>query len=660
MQSANLSQSIKTIAGIGDKTYSKFLKLGVSTVQDLLFYTPVKYRDTRNILTVKEFLALETGTFKATIEKVSAARRGRYFVVNVLAQDSTGTIRLVWFNQPYILQTLKKGNQYLFYGKMSKGVVNQPKFEIIKDNIDTKTLGKLISIYNATSGVSSLVIRSKIKLAMTDLDDTLPQNIRKEQGMIDITDAIHKIHFPKSEQDIEEAKKRLAFDELLSILLDVELKKKLIGKGKTPVLKHGKYKQDIEEFIKTLEFKLTTDQNQAIKDMFDDFSSGKPMRRLLNGDVGSGKTVVAFIAAYLLYLAGYSIVFMAPTTILAQQHYETFLKYAKKSSIKSKEIALVISKSKKNLTDKRLVIGTHALLYDCVLPKETLLVIVDEQHRFGVKQRESLLKGKEFHYLSMTATPIPRTLANILYGDMEVSYIKSMPIDRLPIKTHLVPEEKREECLKWIANQVRKNKDQAYIVYPVIEQSSKIETRSLINSYEQLKSDIFFDLKVGLLHGRMEDKEKERVINEFKKGGYDIIISTTVVEVGIDVPNATIMLIEGAQQFGLAQLHQLRGRVGRGRKQSYCFVIPNKASQDSSKRLKFFAKNSNGFDLAEFDLENRGPGQVFGVLQAGIPEFKIADIMNISLVKKYKQVAKEIVDNNTKEQIKNIKEGLFR
>ncbi len=684
MPKLNLSSDVCELWGVGDFAKKKFSKLEIYTVGDLLYTPPFRYDDTREILTVKQFVKRREGTFKAKLINIDSFKRGRYFIINAKAEDDTAEVGLVWFNQKYILRTLKVGQQYLFSGKLSNSrgreAVNTPKFELCKDGQNAqpeheRNLGAITPVYPATEGISSNWIRAKIKRVHDQIGslvkDTLPDSIRKKYDLLPLDEAIYKLHFPKEQVDIDQARRRLAFDELIKILIQIEQRSEEYKSRRAVKIDPEKQTDQVDQFIKKLEFELSKDQKKAIEEMLADISDGSPMRRLLNGDVGSGKTVVSFILAYYLYLNGYTSIFMAPTTILAQQHWELFRHYSRIAEIDADKIILeksgrkavgAISAKKENM----IIVGTHSLLYEKQLPKDTALVVIDEQHRFGVKQRERLGKlsaQKLFpHYLSMTATPIPRTLTNVLYGDMAVSYIKTPPKSRQVIQTHLVPSGKRDECFKWAHEKIVNDDAQLFVIYPIIEKSEKLHSKSLLSSFEEMKKSYFKDIEVGLLHGRLKDEQKDEVLRRFKEKEYQVLVSTTVVEVGIDIPDATIMIIEGAERFGLAQLHQLRGRVGRGDKQAYCFVIPSEDIEDAQgvkKRLEYFAENSNGFDLAQFDLKSRGPGEVYGNLQAGIPNLKIADIMDIGAVKKYREASRQILDKYNDEEIEDILGGLF-
>ncbi len=664
---------ITEIKGIGEKQAEKFSKLNIETVQDLLFHIPFRYQDTSSVISIQEFKEREEGTFLAEIEKVTTV----YFkkkITTIKVKDETGTLNLTYFNQAYLQKTLKEGDIYLFSAKITrkgkqKSIYN-PKFEKFKEDPQNQThLGKLVGIYPETKGLSSRIIRSKIKSLEKEtngFDNLIKDPLTKESlakfNLLPLGNAIKKIHFPKNQLDIDEAKKRLAFDEMLRIGFKIEAQKLKQEKERSEPM--GINSSVLNDFIKSLPFELTDDQNTAIEEILQDTNKKKPMNRLLNGDVGSGKTVVAAVAILNTIKNGFSSILIAPTTVLAKQHYETFNKIFNGFDI---DIELCIS-TKKTIkkADNKLIIGTHAILYEKELPTDLNLVIIDEQHKFGVEQRDYFKqKSKNSpHYLTMTATPIPRSLTEIFFGGLDVSEIRQKPKYQKEIKTYFTPYRKREDCFLWIKNKIQKSKkngvyeDQAFVIYPLIEESEKLSAKAVLVEVEYLKK-LFKGLNVDFLHGRLKEKEKEKLLKNFRKKEIQVLVSTTVIEVGIDIPDATIMVIEDAERFGLAQLHQLRGRVGRGEKESYCFVIPNSNVEKDSpaqKRLIYFAEHSSGFEVAEYDLESRGPGEVYGLRQSGVPNFKVASIHDIKLLNKARKLAKKYLkeDNNPEKILENI------
>ena len=662
---------ISELKGIGPKSLYLYENLGIHTVRDLLFHIPFRYQDTSEIISIKEFKERGEGTFLAEIEDVKTT----YFrkkITTVKVKDDTDTLRLTYFNQSYLQKTLQKGEIYLFDAKYStsrngktKNIYN-PKFEKFKYEKEKQLhVGKIVGVYPETKGLTSAMLRRKIADLQDDipkiLDDPLEKNIKKSNLKLPfISKAIEKIHFPKDQKDIDMAKQRLSFDEMLRVAIKIEREKE--AKRKEKAKKIPLDSKVLNNFIKSLPYKLTDDQNKAVAEILSDCNNSIPMTRLLNGDVGSGKTVVAGIAILNCIKNGFSSILLAPTTVLAKQHFETFNKLFKDFDI---DIELCIS-SDKNISDadNKLIIGTHAILYDMALPKDLNLVIIDEQHRFGVEQREYFReKGKYSpHYLTMTATPIPRSLTEIFFGGLDVSEIKEKPKGRIEVKTYYTPVRKRLECFEWVKEKILESKgeNQAFFIYPLIEETEKSTRKSVLNEYESLK-EIFKGLKVKYLHGKLKEEEKSKLLEDFRKKKIDVLVSTTVIEVGIDIPDATIMVVEDAERFGLAQLHQLRGRVGRSDKESYCFVIPSSSVERGSpaeERLLYFSKHSSGFDVAQYDLQTRGPGEVYGTRQSGIPIFKVADIYDVDLLKRARTFAKKLIKEDN--DLEYILDNLFR
>lgn len=650
---------ISQLKGVGPKSKFLFENLGITTVKDLLTHIPFRYQDTSNIISIAEFKELKEGTFLGEIEDVKTT----YFrkkITTVKVKDDSGNLRLVFFNQAYLQKTFKKGQIYLFDAKISekngRRNIYNPKFEIFKEVKERQLhVGKIVGIYPETKGLSSAMLRRRI----TDLREDI-KNIFEDplvgysHSMITLEKAIEKIHFPESFEEIEEAKKRLAFDEMLRIGIKIE--EENLKRKKERAISIPLDSKNINSFLKSLPYELTSDQNKAIQEILNDCLSTTPMNRLLNGDVGSGKTVVAAIAILNSIKNGFSAILLAPTTVLAKQHFDTFEKLFKKFDI---DIELCIS-TEKNISnaENKLIIGTHAILYSKTLPRDLNLVIIDEQHRFGVEQREYFKKeGKRApHYLTMTATPIPRSLTEIFFGGMHVSEIREKPKERIEVKTYFTPVKKRLECFDWVKEKIISSgrEERAFFIYPLIEETEKSTRKSILNEFETL-TKIFTGLNVQYLHGKLKEEEKNKLLDDFRKKKIDVLVSTTVIEVGIDIPDATIMVIEDSERFGLAQLHQLRGRVGRSDKDSFCFVIPSnsvKKGSPAEERLLYFAKHSSGFEVAEFDLKRRGPGEVYGTRQSGIPNFKVASIYDTKLLKDARVFAKKILkEDNDKQHI---------
>lgn len=649
------NESVEIIPLIGPKQKKYLEQLDVFTVQDLLFHIPYKYKDTSNIIPIEQLKQEREGTILAEVISIKNTwTRYRKVITKAVVADETDKINIIWFNQSFLTKNIKPGETFLFEGKMSKksNDFSNPAYE--KFSTNQTHLGKITPFYPETAGITSKWLRSKINWLKPNIDkiveDRIPNEILKKYNLLDLKKAIEKIHFAKDFEEIEIARKRLAFDEMLNISIQIEERKKRRQKKKVHKVK--KQEEKIEKFISSLSFELTKDQKKANEEILKDMEKTKPMNRLLNGDVGSGKTIVAGIAAYNAWLSGYSTIIMVPTTILAKQHYKTFCDLFEDLDVK---IQLRISKKEiEDSKEPQIIIGTHALLFNTQLPKNTALVVVDEQHRFGVNQREKIICSKA-HYLTMTATPIPRTLTSIIYGDMDVSLIIEKPKNRIPIETKFITSEKREECYKAIARKIKNSKftEQAFIIFPLIDESEKIDAKAATAEFEKISKTWFKDIKTSLLHGKIKEEEKNKILKDFKEKKINALFATSVIEVGVDFPDATMMIVESAERFGLAQLHQFRGRIGRGDKQSYCFVLANNLTENSKRRLKYFSKNNSGFDVAEYDLKSRGPGEVYGFRQTGIPILKVADITNFDLLSTTRSVAQYLEEKGVSKEVKN-------
>lgn len=660
-----INDQINTLPNTSPVTLKKLKSLEITTYWDLINYLPLRYESFQTISRISEVQNGELVTIIGTIiESQYQVTRTGLKIQKFLIEDKTGTIDASWYNQPYLLSLLHKGQRIAVAGeikKFGKKYSIQPKgYEILINNdlSQLKHTARLVPIYSEKQSLSSKTLREKIWYSLKNYADTiqeyLPKKLIQSNDLIEEKTAYKSIHFPISKTNEVQARNRLAFDELFLIqlssrLIREEWEKELVGSP----FSINDFQKQIDNFIKKLPFTLTKSQKKSTEEIISDLNKTKPMNRLLQGDVGSGKTVVAAIACYLAYLNGYQSLIMAPTEILAEQHFQTITKlfdFKTKAKFSNKlQICLVTSShkpSEEKITNADIVIGTHALIQKKQKYRNIGLVIIDEQHRFGVIQRAQL-KNKAInpHLLTMTATPIPRTAMLTIYGELDISVINEMPSNRLPVKTYLIPEEKRIACYQWIKKQISIYKIQAYIVCPLIEES-QIETISSVKAatkeYEHLKKDVFPDLKVGLLHGKLKSKEKQEIMKKFNSNKLNILVTTSVVEVGVDIPNSTIMIIEGAERFGLAQLHQLRGRVGRGDKQSYCFVFPSDSiAKENFERLNFFSKTNRGNELAEKDLSIRGPGNLFGMQQHGYLDLKAASLTDFELINKTKKAVDE-------------------
>lgn len=656
-----VDKSIEQLPGTSLRTIRKLKTLAVSTFFDLLNYFPFRFD---NFSLIAKIASVQPGekltVFGQVVNFKNEYTKRRLIIQRVSLADETGIIEAVWYNQPYLYQIFKKGSRLALSGEIKtyggKIIIEPAEYEVVKDQYLKIHTGRLVPYYPEKKGLSSRLIREKIFLIINllkeeneEIKEFLPEEIVNFNQLIRENQAYIQIHFPKDKKELNEAKKRLAFDELFLLLLSHELIKKNWQKEKTK----NSFKVDGEilaktnEFINRLPFSLTNAQKRAVAEIIADFKKSYSMNRFLYGDVGSGKTVVASIAAYLSYLNGYQTLFMAPTEILAQQHYRT-LKRLFDQKLMISLLTGSIKPKKDELKKSDIVLGTHALIQKKANFAKVGLVIIDEQHRFGVKQRAMLRqKGLNPHLLTMSATPIPRTLFLTFYGELDLSIIDEMPKGRLPIKTYVVPPEKRMAGYQWIKEKIKNEGVQVYIICPLIEESD-VETLSSVKAakkeYQSLSKEIFPEFRLGLLHGRMKAKEKDEVMNRFKQKEIDILVTTSVIEVGIDVPNANIILIEGADHFGLAQLHQLRGRVGRSSQQAYCFLFTEKNEPGIFARLNFFAKNLDGLALAEYDLKHRGPGEVFGLRQHGFINLKIAQLTDFKLIDQTKKAVSYLFD----------------
>lgn len=650
----NLKDSIIKVPLVGSIQSKRLEKLGISTVEDLINHFPFRYDDFSLISSILRAQPGETLTIRAKVEKVTNAfsKTGKRIQEAILS-DSTGSITAIWFNQPYLVKAFKKNQIYQFSGKVEffghKKALVSPEYEPFSP--ETIHTGRLVPVYNETSGVSSKWLRSRIKFALNQVSDQieefLPQEVVQKENLLSEKEAIKQIHFPKNKSIAQKAKYRLAFDELFLIQLAALLRKRQWQKQTLA----KQFLIDLEkslQFIEQLPFKLTNAQKRCVKEILLDLQKTSPMNRLLQGDVGSGKTVVAALAAYTAFLNNSDTLFMAPTEILAQQHYQTLKNLLGPFGV---PVELITSSQKTNLLNDnqaQVIVGTHALLYQEFQPEKVGLVIIDEQHRFGVEQRKLLSqKGKAPHLLTMTATPIPRTVALTMYHDLDLSIIDEMPPGRIKVKTWVIPPEKREKAYEWIRSRVKGTREQAFIICPFIEESETLKTvKAATTEFEHLSKNVFPDLKLGLVHGKLKNKEKQKTLEEFREGKIDILVATPVVEVGIDIPNATIMLIEAADRFGLAQLHQLRGRVGRSNLQSYCLLFSSDNSSSSIQRLKNLETTDNGLKLAEIDLKLRGPGEIYGTKQHGFPDLRVASFTDLVLIQKTRKVAESLLENN--------------
>ncbi len=670
----DIYDSIDSLPNTSSITIRKLKLLEIATYFDLLQYFPSRYENFSLISPIDRLQEGEIVTVKGkVVESKNVYTKRGITLQKVILADETGQTEIVWYNQPYLVKTFSPGTTLAVAGLVKKFLSTftlEPKeYEILRyPEQPTIHTGRLVPIYPEKKGISTKTVREKIFKAILLLKngspdkklhnlEWLPQVLIDFNALTSLEEALELVHFPTSPATAENARSRLAFDELFTMQLSSALVKEQWKKDTVSLpFEITRFKSEIDTFIQNLPFKLTAAQERVYGEILSDLLKKNPMNRFLQGDVGSGKTVVAAIGAYISFLNGYQTLLMAPTEILAHQHFATISKLFESYKI---TIGLQTGSKKSLHRHPDILIGTHALLTESVSLEKIGLVVIDEQHRFGVAQRAKLKqKGMNPHLLTMTATPIPRTIALTLYGELDLSVIDEFPAGRLPIKTFLTPKTKRDDAYAWIKTQIAEHKTQVFIICPLIEES-ETETLSSVRAakkeYEFLKNTVFKNENVGLLHGRMKGKEKEAMMRDFKDKKYDILVSTSVVEVGIDVPNATIMVIEGAERYGLAQLHQLRGRVGRGEKQSYCLLFTSEGDEKMNSRLKFFASTLSGIRLAEFDYKIRGPGAMFGTKQHGYLDLKIADLSDFQLISKVKNAVQYLLTHYKLEDLPEVK-----
>ncbi len=648
--------SLSEVNGVGSGTLEKLARLGVHSVSDLLEYFPRRYEDYSQIVAIDD---IKPGmvTIQAKIMQVKGryVRRGMH-ITEAVASDDTGSVRLIWFNQPYKANALKNDVEYYISGdfglRRQHLTIQNPSTELVSEF--PLSTARIVPIYRETKGLKSQQLRKILRSCINEvrvLAETLPDWLVTEQHLMSRANAVETIHFPHSSEKLEKAKERLGFEEVFQLTLAALLNKyELLQEVSVEIAFDEKLAKD---FVKHLPFTLTDAQKRAIWQIYLDMQKSQPMNRLLEGDVGSGKTVVAAMAAVMAIKAGFQVAFMAPTEILAKQHAETIHKLLEPLGL-SEVVGLLVGGQKptqKRLTHEaiasgrtKLIIGTHALIQEKVDMHRLGLVVVDEQHRFGVEQRKALQSkaGHMPHVLNMTATPIPRSLALTLYGEMDISIIDTKPGGRKPIITSIQSPNSRKQLYEKIDTELDEGM-QMFVVTPLIRESDSLPAKSAEEVYTELRQGFFKNRKIGLLHGKMKPADKDRVMQMFAKRQLDILVSTTVIEVGVDIPNATIMLIENAERFGLAQIHQLRGRVGRSEHQGYCYLMMGDSSEPS-RRLRALEQTDNGFKLAEMDLEIRGPGAIYGTIQHGQLDLRIAKLTDTKLISQARQAAQEFID----------------
>lgn len=655
----DLDKDVKYVKTVGPNRVKLLNKLNIYTLKDLIEYYPRDYEDRSKPKNLYECTDGEEVLIEAmAVGRITEMHKGRMTISRLIVKDQTGTCYITWFNQGYLRDKFQPGRMYRFFGKISNKNGRLEMNSPVYDEIDqSKNTGKIIPIYPLTYELKQNTLRKIIENGLAEvkgkLTETLPEYILKENNLWDINNTIERIHFPIEFSDFNKARERLVFEELLTTQLAL-LKLKNNYEHETDGIQFSKdvYMSDV---INILPFKLTKAQLRVLEEIDRDMENNKPMNRLLQGDVGSGKTVVAMIAAYKAVKSGYQATIMAPTAILASQHLESFQGILEELGIRTELLISSVTKKKKTEILEKLqsgeidiLIGTHAILEENVVFKNLGLVVTDEQHRFGVKQRGTIAsKGKNPDVIAMSATPIPRTLALILYGDLDISIIDELPPNRKKIETYAVRKNMEERVNNFIRKQITEGR-QAYIVCPLVEENEDMEgLQSVIELAEKYQKETFSEYKVAYLHGKMKPKEKDEIMERFKNGEIQILIATTVIEVGVNVPNSSIMVVENAERFGLAQLHQLRGRVGRGEYQSYCILKYEGNSETIKQRMKVMCDTNDGFIISEKDLELRGSGDFFGTEQHGLPEFKIANLFeDIVVLKKVQRLALKIMEDD--------------
>jgi len=662
-----LSAPTTVVRGIGEKQSQLLAKLDLHTIEDMIYYFPRRYDDYSELKLIKDLTFGEEVTILAWVKSINTfnTRNKNQKIIQAVVSDDTGSIQLMWFNQTYHLRYLRKNMFLSISGKieqyMGRLVMYHPDYEQIdQEQLNTK---RIVPVYALTARLGQKWLRRAIYNVVNywapKIPEFLTEYILEDADLMDLSTALKEIHFPDSVANLKKARYRLAFDEIFLLQLGVLQQK--YEWSRQEGRKYSVSDEWLLDRIKHLEFQLTNAQFRVLSEFRTDLNSGHPMNRLLQGDVGSGKTVVAALGISVVTENGAQGAFMAPTSILAEQHYFSLKRLLANpeddgAPLKEQEIRLLIgdtpAKEREEILSGladgtiKLVIGTHALIEDPVVFDDLQIVIVDEQHRFGVAQRAALRnKGDNPHLLVMTATPIPRSLALTIYGDLDISVMDEMPPGRHPVETHIIYPIERERIYTLVRSQVEAG-HQAFIIYPLVEQGDNEENMAAVEEHERLQKEVFPNLNIGLLHGRLRPDEKESVMRKLRDGEYDILVSTSVVEVGVDIPNATVMVIEGANRFGLAQLHQFRGRVGRGADQSYCILIPETSDAAENERLLAMESTNDGFVLAEHDLRQRGPGEFLGTRQSGYTDLRLANITDVHLIEKAQRYAQQVLEND--------------
>ena len=661
---AALDADVTVLSGVGPKNAEYMSKLGINTLEDMLYHFPRRYDDYSKFKTIKELKYDEEVTIIGSVKRVGSRKLhgGKRSLTEVILEDGTAAVRLNWFNQPWLEKSIKAGQQMVVSGKVNqylgRFVFNNPDWEPLEaENLHTN---RIVPVYPLTAGITQKNLRQLMNKVVSywapRVYDPLPDGVRKNIDLMTFADALTQVHFPDSFDELQAAQFRLGFEEIFYLQLGIH-QRRLQWQSR-----EGRVFPVEDEWLENekskLPYTLTNAQAKAIEQIRADLASGRPMNRLLQGDVGSGKTVAAALAAKMVLSHGAQAAVLAPTSILAEQHFNSFRSFLAEidESISEEQICLLIgsipeeqkAEIRAGLADGsiRMVIGTHALLEPDIIFNDLQFIVIDEQHRFGVNQRAALReKGSNPHLLVMTATPIPRSLALTLFGDLDLSLIDEMPPGRKPVDTYIIRPKEHERAYTLIKKQIELG-HQAFIIYPLVEESENSESKAAVEEYQKLSEEVFPKQKLALLHGRMKPEEKEDVMSRFRAGEFQILVSTSVIEVGVDIPNATVMVIEGANRFGLAQLHQFRGRVGRNAEKSFCLLIPESADDVENERLKAMVDTNDGFELAERDLQQRGPGQFLGTRQSGFALFRMASITNLKMIETAREQAKSYLEND--------------
>lgn len=657
-------QSIETLKGIGEKTAKLFEKVGIRTIDDLLHYYPRGYDTYGEPKAIGELSEDETGSVEGFLKSgATGVHVNGLSIVQATISDMTGKLRLVWYHMPYLKNTLRPDSHFIFRGRVirKKNGLTMEQPQMFKPEAYEELLSSMRPVYAQTKGLGNKMITSAVEqaLAFRTLErDYLPAGLRIANELAEYNFAIEHIHFPSNEEELKFARKRLVYDEFFFFLLAVRHLKEKRQNVQSPF--HMEKQDECRKLLADLPYRLTNAQLRTLEEVLKDLKSGSVMNRLIQGDVGSGKTIIAALALLAACENGYQGALMVPTEVLARQHFESVTELFEKHGVDKKVILLtgsMTAKEKRIVYEKvasheaDIIIGTHALIQEKIVYDNLALVITDEQHRFGVAQREMFgNKGQMPHVLVMSATPIPRTLAIILYGDLDISVIDELPANRLPIKNCVVDKSYRPRAYRFIENEI-KNGRQAYVICPMVEESEMIDAENVLDYTKILRQNLP-GIRVEYLHGKMKGKEKNKIMEEFAAGEIQVLVSTTVIEVGVNVPNATVMMIENAERFGLAQLHQLRGRVGRGDKQSYCIMVNASGNKEKNRRLDVLNKSNDGFYIASEDLKLRGPGDIFGIRQSGDLEFQLADIYTDAVT--LKKVSEDV--NRLLEQDENLEQ----